>query len=155
MKLNSVSRRRVLASISAMAATVTPAATTALSGLPGVPNEPDPIFAAMEAFERTKDELNNHPALKMELTASQEREMMRGAEKAWSDAQDLLFWPQNTPTTIEGLLAFIDFLKDQEEFEDDEDDGGEFPELPGWWPGAALQVIAASIRTMRETGVIQ
>jgi hypothetical protein len=156
MKPNSFSRRRLLAGASAVAAaTTTPVAATALSGVAAGSGEPsdDPIFAAIEAFNATRDALNNHPAYAMDLTFDQEDEMIRPAEKAWVGAQDDLFWKK--PTTIEGLLAFIDFLKDQEEFREGEEEEGEFPDLPEWWPGAALQVIAESIRTMLAGGVIR
>jgi hypothetical protein len=150
MKPNSLSRRSLLAGASAAAAAMTPVAAAA--PLSGLPDSPDPIFAAIEAFNATRDALNNHPSHSMKLNAEQADEMLRPAEDAWFCASDDLFW--KTPTTLNGLLAFIDFLRDQEEFREGEEEVGDFPDLPEWWPGAALQVIAESIRTMLASGVI-
>jgi hypothetical protein len=140
MKRHSVSRRRVLAGASASAAALAPVTATALGGPPG---QSDPIFAAIKAFEAARDALNNHPSLEMEhLSVEASWEALEPAEDAYFGAQrDLL---TTRPTTVDGLLTFIEFLIDQEEGET-----CHFPDLPEWWAPIALNTIAASIRAMQ------
>jgi hypothetical protein len=92
-----LSRRRLLARIPAVVATMAPAAASALSGLP---TGDDPIFAAIE----------EHKRLNMLFGASFDGSQEETDEAG--DAETAAFWElfETEPTTVAGLIVLFEYL---------------------------------------------